>query len=307
MIEMNQPVGVFEEEELFSEHQAHLRGLVTVWRFARRYPLGFLGAIVLVLMIVIAILAPVLAPHSQVDMNLPRRLEPPNRTFWFGTDSFGRDVFSRVLYGARISLYVGFLSVGIASVVGTLAGVVSGYKGGVVDLAIQRLVDTLMGFPSLVMAMVLVVALGAAVNNVALAIAIAFTPRLLRIARSSAVSVKEEDYVIAARAIGASNVRIMLRHILPNSLAPVFVLATGYLGTAIVAEASLSFLGLGVPPPNPAWGSMLQEGTQGYMETAPWLAIFPGIALSMVVFSFSFLGDALRDALDPRLRGTGSP
>jgi peptide/nickel transport system permease protein len=307
MAGMDYSIGVPDQTGLLSEERAYLRGLTAVRQFARRYPVGALGAVVLALMIILAILAPVLAPHSALDMDIPHRLESPNSTYLFGTDSFGRDVFSRVLFGARVSLYVGFVSVGIAVVVGTIAGVASGYKGGLVDLGIQRVVDTLMGFPSLVLAMVLVVAMGASVNNVAIAISISFTPRLLRIARSSAVSIKEEDYVMAAQALGASHLRVMMRYILPNSLAPVFVLATGYLGTAIVAEASLSFLGLGVPPPHPAWGSMLQEGTQGYMETAPWLAIFPGIALSMVVFSFSFLGDALRDAFDPRLRGSRSP
>jgi peptide/nickel transport system permease protein len=198
---------------------------------------------------------------------------------------------------------VGLLSVLLGTSSGLILGLTSGYVGGRFDLAVQRLVDIFMGFPGLIFAMILVVALGASINNVTLAIGITMAPRMTRLARSSALTVKEEVYILASQAMGASSLRILLRHVLPNSLAPVFVLATGSLGTAIIAESGLSFLGLGVPPPNPSWGGMLSEGAQGGMEVAPWLVLAPGAALSVVVFSFAFLGDALRDALDPRLRG----
>ena len=272
--------------------------------FARHYPLGFAGGVLLIMMITVAILAPLIAPYDPLGQDIPNKLAAPSSQFWFGADNFGRDVLSRVLYGARISLYVGFASVGLATVVGMLIGVASGYLGGVVDLVIQRVVDMLLGFPGLILAMVMVVAIGASLNNVVFAIAVVFAPRVVRLARSSALSIKEEPYVLAALSIGASHIRIMLRHILPNALAPVFVLATGYLGTAIVVEASLSYLGLGVPPPHASWGNMIFAGSRGNLEAAPWLSVFPGLALAFVVFSFSFLGDALRDAFDPRLRGT---
>ena len=272
--------------------------------FARHYPLGFAGGVLLALMGILSVLAPLIAPHDPVVHDIPNRLAAPSSQYWLGTDIFGQDVLSRVLYGGRISLYVGFASVGLATVVGMPIGVASGYLGGAVDLAIQRVVDMLLGFPGLILAMVMVVAMGASLNNVVLAIAVVFSPRVVRLARSSALSIKEEPYVLAAQSIGASHVRIMLRHILPNALAPVFVLATGYLGTAIVVEASLSYLGLGVPPPSPSWGNMIFAGSRGNLEAAPWLSVFPGLALALVVFSFSFLGDALRDAFDPRLRGT---
>ena len=272
--------------------------------FARRYPLGFAGGALLALMGSAAALAPFISPHDPIIQDIPNKLTAPSSLYWLGTDNFGRDVLSRVLYGARISLYVGFASVGLATIIGMLLGVASGYLGGIVDLALQRVVDMLLGFPGLILAMVMVVAMGASLNNVVLAIAVVFAPRVVRLARSSALSIKEEPYVLAAQSIGASHVRIILRHILPNALAPVFVLATGYLGTAIVVEASLSYLGLGVPPPNPSWGNMIFAGSRGNLEAAPWLSMFPGLALALVVFSFSFLGDALRDALDPRLRGT---
>ena len=272
--------------------------------FARHYPLGFAGGALLVVMGIAAILAPLIAPHDPLIQDIPNRLNAPSSQYWLGTDNFGRDVLSRTLYGARISLYVGFASVGLATVVGMLIGVASGYLGGLVDLLIQRVVDMLLGFPGLILAMVMVVAIGASLNNVVFAIAVVFSPRVVRLARSSALSIKEEPYVLAAQSIGASHIRIMLRHILPNALAPVFVLATGYLGTAIVVEASLSYLGLGVPPPDPSWGNMIFAGSRGNLEAAPWLSVFPGLALALVVFSFSFLGDALRDAFDPRLRGT---
>ena len=234
------------------------------------------------------------------------RSQPPDAArhrILLGSDTFGRDTFTRIVYGSRTSLFVGLLSVAIGAVAGTLIGIASGYLGGRVDILIQRVVDALMGFPSLVLALLMVVALGASLQNVTLAIAMTFVPRMTRLARSSALSIKQEVYVLASQAIGAGAVRVILRHILPNSLAPVFVLATGYLGTAVVAEASLSFLGLGVPPPAPSWGGMLELAARERMESAPWLAIFPGLALSIVVFSFAFFGDALRDAFDPRLRG----
>jgi peptide/nickel transport system permease protein len=274
-----------------------------IGRFARKYPLGFAGAIILIFMVLVAIFAPLLAPHDPYFQIIADKYASPSSTYLLGADNFGRDVLSRIIYGARTSLYVGFASVGIATLIGVPLGVASGYIGGAADLVTQRFVDMMLGFPGLILAMVMVVALGASTNNVALAIGVVFLPRVVRLARSSALAVKHEPFVLAAQSIGASHLRIMLRHILPNSLAPVFVLSTGYLGTAIVVEASLSYLGLGVPIPNPSWGSMIRAGSSGALEAAPWLSIYPGLALAIVVFSFSFLGDALRDALDPKLRG----
>jgi peptide/nickel transport system permease protein len=238
-----------------------------------------------------------------LEQDLYRRLTGPSQDFWLGTDTLGRDVLSRVVFGSRVALYVGILSVALGSIAGVSLGVASGYLGGWIDLSIQRTVDSFMGFPALVLALVFVAALGASVNNVILAIAVIFTPRMIRLARASTLSTKQEVYVLAAVATGCSSLRVMVRHVFPNCLAPVFVLATGYLGQAIVIEASLSFLGLGVPPPHPSWGGMLEYGARGYMETAPWLSMFPGLALASVVFAFIFFGDALRDHLDPRLRG----
>lgn len=271
--------------------------------FVRRKPLGAFGATVLLLLVLVAIFAPLLAPYDPLSQEVRNRLKPPNTQWLFGTDNFGRDIFSRILYGSRVSLYVGLVSVSIGTVIGALVGITSGYLGGKVDLAVQRVVDALLGFPSLLIALLMTVALRPSLEAVAIAIAIGFTPRMTRLSRASALSVKEDVYVLAARAMGARTWRIVLAHVLPNSLAPVFVLATAYLGTAIVTEASLSFLGLGVPPPHPSWGGMLQFGARGYLEAAPWLTIFPGAALSLVVYSFAVFGDALRDVLDPRLRG----
>ncbi len=273
-----------------------------VGRFALKYPLGAIGGATLLVIVFVAVFASQIAPYDPLFQDTPNRLQGPGIEFWFGTDSLGRDAFSRLVFGSRISLFVGLISVVIGTTTGTFLGVTSAYFGGWFDLQIQRVVDAFMGFPSLVLALVLVMALGGSLTNVTLAIAITLIPRMVRISRSSALSVKSEVYVLSAQALGCSSTRVVLRYIVPNSLAPVFVLATSYLGTAIVAEASLSFLGLGVPAPHPSWGGMLQFGARGYLEVAPWLAIFPGIALSLVVFSFSFLGDALRDALDPRLR-----
>jgi peptide/nickel transport system permease protein len=272
--------------------------------FVRRKPLGAVGGGLLLGVVLVAIFAPFVATHDYLVHDIPNRLIGPGRDYFFGTDIFGRDQFSRIVYGARISIYVGLVSVGFGTLVGVTLGVASGYLGGKFDLVVQRFVDALLGFPSLVLVLVMVVALSPSLNSVTIAIAISFAPRVTRISRASTLSIRQEVYVLAAQAIGTSTGKIMLRHVFPNSLAPVFVLATGYLGTAIVVEASLSFLGLGVPPPQPSWGNMLQFAARGFHEVAPWLAIFPGLALASVSFAFALFGDALRDVLDPRLRGS---
>lgn len=274
-----------------------------LWAFAKKKPLGAIGAAILIVVVLTAILAPVMGTIDPNVQQVRDRLTGPGLQFWFGSDDFGRDMYSRIVYGARISLYVGIFAVAIGTTCGVVVGIASPYFGGWVDLVVQRVVDALEGFPGLVLALALVTALGASLNNVVLAIAVALTPRMTRLTRSMALSVKEEDYILASQAIGATSLRIMVRHVLPNSLAPVIVLATGYLGTAIVVEAGLSFLGLGVPPPHPAWGRMLQSAARKYQEEALWLTIFPGAALATTVFGFNLFGDALRDVLDPRLRG----
>jgi peptide/nickel transport system permease protein len=276
-----------------------------ILKFIKKKPLGALGGASLLLIVFAAIFAPVLATHDpNQQMGADVRLLPPGGMFWFGSDEFARDIYSRVIYGARISLYVGIVSVSVGTFIGTFLGVASGYLGGMFDLIVQRFVDTLLGFPSLILAILLMAVLGASLNNVAIAIMIGFIPRLTRVSRSSSLSVKENDYVLAAQALGATSMRILVRHVIPNCLAPIIVLSTGFLGSAIVAEAGLSFLGLGVPPPHPAWGRMLQNAARTYQEAAPWMTIFPGAALSLAVFGFNLFGDALRDVWDPRLRGT---
>ena len=274
-----------------------------LWLFARKKPLGAIGGLTLVIIVVVAIFASQITTVGPLEEDYPNRLRSPDSTFLFGTDSFGRDMFSRIVYGARISLRVGLFSVLFGTAVGVTVGITTAYFGGWLDLLFQRFMDALMGFPGLVLVLALVVALGASLNNVILAIAISFAPRMGRLARSAALSIKEEDYILAARAVGLSSLRIMVRHVLPNSFAPILVLATGYLGAAIIIEASLSFLGLGVPPPHASWGRMLQFAAKRYQEAAPWLSIFPGLALTVTVFGFNLFGDALRDVLDPRLRG----
>ena len=277
--------------------------LSKVGLFFRKKPLGAIGGVALVAVILIATFAPLIAPFGPLDDHYEDRLSSPGSEYLFGTDIFGRDMFSRVVFGARISLYVGILSVLIGTIAGVIVGITTAYFGGWLDILFQRFMDALMGFPGLVLALALVVALGASLNNVVIAIAVGFAPRMGRLARSSALSIKEEDYVLAARAIGLTPYRIMWRHVLPNSFAPLLVLATGFLGGAIITEAGLSFLGLGVPPPHASWGRMLQNAVRQHLESSPWLAIFPGLALTVTVFGFNLFGDALRDILDPRLRG----
>ena len=271
------------------------------WLFVKAKPLGALGAVILLLMIASAVFADQIAARDPLLQDIPNRLRSPGSEFLFGTDRFGRDMFSRVIYGTRVSLYVGLISVAVSTAAGGLIGIASGYLGGKPDLLMQRVVDALMAFPTLVMALIIVAAFGSSISNVIIAIVVALTPRMVRISRAQALSVREELYIVASQSIGVKPLRVMIRHILPNSLAPIIVLATGYLAEAVIAEAALSFLGLGVPPPDPSWGRMLQEGAREYLERAPWLTIFPGIALSLAVFGFTLFGDALRDVLDPRL------
>lgn len=272
-------------------------------QFCRTKPLGALGAVIVGLMMVVALCASFIAPYDPIDMNYGTPLARPGTAYLMGTDNFGRDVLSRVIYGARTSLYVALFSVLLGTGSGALLGVVSGYAGGRFDMVVQRLlVDVIMAFPTLVLALGMVSVLGPSLGNVIVAISIVQMPRSARIVRSAALSVREREYVEAAKAIGARAPRIVLFHVIPNCVAPYIVYATGALGAAVIVEASLSFLGVGTPPPTPSWGGMLAGVGREYMEIAPWMAIFPGAALSLTVFGFNMFGDSLRDILDPRLR-----
>jgi peptide/nickel transport system permease protein len=277
-------------------------GRAPPWTLLRRHPLGVLALAFLIAFALAAGLAPTLAPFDPLAHDLGRRLAAPGGAHAMGTDGFGRDVLSRVLYGARASLAVAVLGVALATGIGTLVGVATAYAGGRVDLLVGRLTDALMAFPALVMALVLVAAFGPSQPLVVVAIVMALTPHLTRVARARCLELLERDHVLAARALGADDRRIVVRHLLPNVLPTVVVLAAGYVGNALVLEAALSYLGLGLPPPTPSWGRMIFEGAHLYLETASWLTVFPGLALASVVLAFTLLGDALRDALDPHLR-----
>ena len=277
-------------------------------RFARRKPLGAAGGFVILFMLVVAIFAPLIAPYDPYELVDPiaeHKYLAPGREFLLGGDIIGRDVLSRVIFGARISMYVGVVSVLLGTTIGTFIGIVSAYLGGKADLIIQRFIDALMAFPALILAMAIMAVLGPSVNNVIAALVIVFIPGVTRVVRSQALSIREMDYVTAARAIGAGPWRIMLRHMLPNVASTLIVLATITLGWAIIVEASLSFLGVGVPPDVPSWGGMLTGAAQTYIKRAPWVAISPLVAIAVTVFAVNLLGDAMRDVLDPRLRGTG--
>ena len=273
----------------------------TALSLVRRKPLGALGGMILIIFIIIAIFAPQLAPKSPNSMDSTRLLVVPQAGSLLGTDEFGRDILSRLIWGARISLVVGLMSVSLGTTAGAILGLVGGYYGGKIDFVIQRVMDTMLAFPMLVLALAMVAALGSSMQNVILAIAVVMIPSASRVIRSSVLVIRETTYIEAARAVGVSDWRLIFRHVLPNCLAPFIIMATAGLGSAILSEASLSFLGLGIPPPEPSWGAMLSGTTQRFMYRAPWLAISPGMAISLAVFGFNFLGDALRDILDPRL------
>ena len=271
--------------------------------FSKRKPVGAAGLFVVIAMSAAALLAPMISPYDPYEIHGYSVEVAPGGEFLLGSDEFGRDVLSRLLHGARISLYVGLGSVVVGVTAGFLIGVVSGYVGGFFDLIVQRLVDALLAFPGIILALALMAVLGSSANNVVLALSIVLTPLTSRTARSQVLSLKEMDYITASRAIGAPASRIVFWHIAPNIFPIYIIMATITIGFAIIAEASLSFLGVGVPIDTPSWGGMLTGAAEKYIGTAPWVAIAPGLAIAVTVFAFNLLGDALRDVLDPRLRG----
>jgi len=271
-------------------------------RFVRTKPLGAAGAVIILGMLVLALFAEVLAPYDPYIGDYGQQFMRPSAEHWFGTDEFGRDVLSRIMYGARIALFVGFSASLIGCTLGGLLGVVSAFWGGTIDLLLERLMDILLAFPGLILALAIASILGPAVHNVVIAIAIPVIPRVARVVRAAAMSVKENVYVEAVQALGASRWRVILQHIIPNVAAPYIIMLTATLGAAILAEAALSYLGLGAAEPTPSWGLMLSGSAPSYAEKAPWIALFPGIAISLGVFGFNLFGDSLRDALDPKLR-----
>lgn len=272
-------------------------------RFCRKKPLGAIGGFLMLVILFTAVFANQLQTHDPIATDAGQSLARPGAEHWLGSDHLGRDIYSRIVHGARVSLIVGLASTLLGSVLGGIIGLLSGYVGGNTDLATQRVMDILQGLPLLVLALVMSAALGPSIFNVVIAISIPIIPRAARVIRASVLSIREMQYVEAARAVGLRHLRIAFRHILPNTVGPFIVLCTAQLGSAILVEAALSFLGLGVPEPYPSWGRMLSVSAAEYAQKAPWLVLFPGLAISLAVFGSNLLGDALRDTLDPRLRG----
>jgi peptide/nickel transport system permease protein len=278
-----------------------------VWQFMRAQPLGVVGLLIILTYVVMAFGAHWLAPYDPEAVDFGAMLAPPTAEHWFGTDQYGRDVLSRIIYGARTALAVGILSALVGCTIGALIGAASGYFGGIVDMIIQRFVDVMLAFPIIVLAMVVVAVLGkwpvfGVDLNLIIAIALPFIPKMARVARSSTLSIAQMPFIDAARACGFSHTRIVLRHIVPNIMAPYLIMVTAFIAQAILLEASLSFLGLGVTEPTPAWGLMLSGNSADFYKAAPWMILAPGLAITLAVFAFNLFGDALRDWLDPKLR-----
>jgi peptide/nickel transport system permease protein len=278
------------------------RGVPILLRFLRKKPLGGAGGLIIAGMAVMALAAGLVAPYDPLETDFGAMLGAPSRAHWLGTDAFGRDVLSRIMHGARTALLVGFASSFLGATLGALIGVASAYLGGRVDLYTQRCMDIVISFPIIVLALTVVAMLGSGTFNLILAITIPFIPRVSQVVRAGALSIREMPYIEAARALGTSRRRIILRHMFPNVMASYLVMLTAFLGQAILLEASLSFLGLGTAEPTPSWGLMLRGAAVEFAERAPWMAIFPGLTISAAVFGFNVLGDALRDVLDPKLR-----
>jgi peptide/nickel transport system permease protein len=288
---------------LVDEHGRTPRGLWGITTtFFRRQPVGSIGLVLVLIFGLAGIFAEWLAPYNPTSNDFAAMTEPPSWAHWLGTDQLGRDLFSRILYGARTAFIVGLTSSVIGGLSGLVIGVGSAYFGGQIDLWLQRVIDIVMAFPAIIMALAIVSIFGTGVHNVILAITIPGIPRCARIVRSSALAIREVPYVDAARALGYGHTRIILHHMVPNVMGPFLVVITAFVGQAILAEAALSYLGLGVQEPVPAWGLMLQGGAEEYASTAPWIAVFPGLAIMLTVFGINLFGDALRDVLDPKLR-----
>lgn len=270
-----------------------------LWLALSQNRLAWIGLALLALIVLVALLAPWLAPYDPLEQNIAARLEPPSAEYWLGTDSFGRDVLSRLIYGARVSLFVGFAAILVAMLVGTTIGVISGYIGGLFDQIVMGVLDVMLAFPTLLLGLMIAAMLGASLENLIIAIAVTEIAPFARVARAPTISLRERDFVEACRSYGCGPVRIMTRHILPNMMSDVVVMSSLWLASAIRTEASLSFIGLGVPPPTATWGSMIREGFENILD-AWWLAVFPSLAILVTVLALNLLGDALRDASDPR-------
>lgn len=271
------------------------------WQRFKKNKLAIIGLVIILFFIILALLAPLIAPEGINDQKLPERLSSPSLNYWLGTDDFGRDILSRVIYGARISLWIGFFSVLGSIVVGSVLGILAGYYGRWVDTVISRWFDIMLAFPSILLAIAIVTILGPSLQNALIAIAIINVPNFGRLIRSKVLSVKQEEYILAAKSVGMGDLRILLHHILPNSMAPVIVQGSLAIATAIIEAAALGFLGLGAQAPNPEWGKMLADSKQ-FITLAPWTMIAPGLAIMLVVLGFNLMGDGLRDALDPRMK-----
>jgi len=287
--------GMTEEKRIKSE------SLWTIsFRRMRKSRTAIFGIIIIILFTLVAFLAPFISPYDPLEQNFIKSFRPPSAEHYLGTDEFGRDVFSRIIYGARISLQIGFVAVFISLIVGVSVGLIAGYYGGWLDMAVMRVMDLMLSFPYILLALVIMSILGPGIYNAMVAIGIVYVPQYARIVRSSVLSVKKKEYVIAAKALGANDFRIILKHIFLNSMAPIIIQTTLSIGRAIINAAGLSFLGLGAQPPTPEWGAMLSNG-QDFLRNAPWIATFPGIAIALLVLGFNLVGDGLRDAFDPRL------
>lgn len=276
-----------------------------IWKYMTRRKSFTIAFAFLILMIAVAILAPYIAPYDPVEQNIPRLLKIPSPENLMGTDQFGRDVFSRVLYGAQASLSVGFVSIALAATIGILLGMIGAYRGGLADTAVMRFMDIMFAFPSVVLAIAIMAALGPGVLNVILVVVFVSIPQFARMARSTIITEKEKPYVMAIKGTGASTLRIIFQHLLPNSMAPTIVQSTIMMAWAILTESALSFLGLGIRPPTPSWGWMLNDGRSYLITGQWWLILFPGLAITLTVLALNFVGDTLRDAFDPRVRRRG--
>jgi peptide/nickel transport system permease protein len=293
------PVSSFAVDEVVGLRRSRWARL---FDFVRHQPLGTIGMVMVGIVTVAGIGADLIAPYDPTSNDFAAMIQAPSGAHLLGTDQFGRDIFSRIIYGARTAMIVGLATAAIGGFSGLILGVASAYFGGRVDLSVQRILDVLMAFPLLIMALAVVAAFGAGVQNVIIALTVPLIPRCARVVRSNALAIREVPYIDAARACGFGHARIILRHMVPNVVAPFLIVATAAVGQAILAEAALSYLGLGVQEPVPDWGLMLQGGAEEYAVTAPWIAVFPGLAIMVAVFGINIFGDALRDVLDPKLR-----